>query len=192
MKQLATPSILFATILFATMTFISPLANADRAETKRQKILDMRTEVLERLYREKPSTKAEVQKADGYAVFSNIGINLVLFSAGGGQGVVHNNNSGDNTYMNMGSAGVGFGLGIKDFRGVFVFHNRDAMNTFVENGWDFSGQADAAAKSGDKGKEGSLATTVVNGVSLYQLTENGLALQATLQGTKYWKSKKLN
>jgi len=184
------PAILF--ILFATMTCLSPIANADRAEEKRQKILDMRTEVLERLYREKPSTKAEIQKADGYAVFSNLGINLVLFSAGGGQGVVHDNNTGDNIYMNMGSAGIGFGLGIKDFRGVFVFHNKDAMNTFVEYGWDFSGQADAAAKSGDKGKEGSLSTTVVNGVSLYQLTENGLALKATLQGTKYWKSKSLN
>jgi lipid-binding SYLF domain-containing protein len=92
----------------------------------------------------------------------------------------------------MGSAGVGFGLGIKDFRGVFVFHNRDALNNFINTGWDFSGQADAAAKSGNKGDEASLSTTVVNGVSLYQLTENGLALQATLQGTKYWKSKKLN
>ena len=37
-----------------------------------------------------------------------------------------------------------------------------------------------------------MAATVVNGASIYQLTENGLALQATLQGTKYWKSKKLN
>ena len=179
-------------LYITTMTLFTAPAYADGAEKKRQKILDMRTEVLERLYRERPSTKSEVKKAEGYAVFSNIGINLVLFSAGGGQGVVHDNDSGDNIFMNMGSAGVGFGLGIKDFRGVFVFHNRDAMNTFVEYGWDFSGQADAAAKSGDKGDEASLSASVVNGVSLYQLTENGLALQATLQGTKYWKSKKLN
>lgn len=179
-------------LLITTMMLVAAPSYADGAEKKRQKILDMRTEVLARLYREKPSTKSEVARAEGYAVFSNIGINLVLFSAGGGQGVVHDNQSGDNTYMNMGSAGIGFGLGIKDFRGVFVFHNRDAIHAFVESGWDFSGQADAAAKSGDKGNEASLSASVVNGVSLYQLTENGLALQATLQGTKYWKSKKLN
>jgi hypothetical protein len=34
--------------------------------------------------------------------------------------------------------------------------------------------------------------TAINSVSIYQLMENGLALQATLQGTKYWKSQKLN
>ena len=171
MKPLATLTVLL--ILFS----LTPAASfADKAETKRQEILEMRTEVLTRLYREKPSTRPEIEKAEGYAVFTNIGVNLVLFSAGGGQG----------------SAGVGFGLGVKDFRGVFVFHNRDALNSFINSGWDFSGQADAAAKSGNKGDEASLSATVVNGVSLYQLTENGLALQATLQGTKYWKSKKLN
>lgn len=179
-------------VLFTTISLLSIDSHADSAATKRQEILDMRTEVLERLHREKPSTRSEIENAQGYAVFSNIGVNLILFSAGGGQGVVHDNKSGENIYMNMGSAGVGFGLGVKDFRGVFVFHNRDAMNTFVEYGWDFSGQADAAAKSGNKGDEASLSATAVNGVSLYQLTENGLALQATLQGTKYWKSKKLN
>ena len=34
--------------------------------------------------------------------------------------------------------------------------------------------------------------SIVKGVSLYQFTKNGLALQATLQGTKYWIDKKLN
>ena len=168
------------------------LASADGVERKQQKITDMSQTVLKRLYGEKPSTREEVENAAGYAVFSNIGINLVLFSAGGGQGVVHNNRTGEKTYMNMGSAGLGIGLGVKDFRGVFVFHNQDALRNFIEYGWDFSGQADAAAKSGDKGEEASLSATAVNGVSLYQLTEAGLAFLATLQGTKYWRSKKLN
>ena len=50
----------------------------------------------------------------------------------------------------------------------------------------------AAAKSDDKGAEGNVAGTVVDSVSLYQITKTGLALQATLQGTKYWLDKKLN
>ncbi|MBP7483460.1 MAG: hypothetical protein KA788_13060 [Lacunisphaera sp.] len=36
------------------------------------------------------------------------------------------------------------------------------------------------------------AGNVIDGVELYQLTKNGLALQATLQGTKYWKDRDLN
>ena len=167
-------------------------AFADRADKKRAKIQKMRGEVLAQLYEEKPSTRSEISSAVGYAVFSNIGVNVILVSAGGGSGVVHDNQSGGDTYMKMGSAGVGLGLGIKDFRGVFVFHTRKALDRFVDSGWDFSGQADAAAKSDDKGGEGNVAGTIVNGVSLYQMTKNGLALQATLQGTKYWKDKKLN
>lgn len=161
-------------------------------QADRQEILDMRTEVLSKLYQEQPSVKEKINEAKGYAVFSNIGVNLVFFSAGGGSGVVHDNATGKDTYMNMGSAGIGIGLGVKDFSAVFVFHTRDALRSFIEDGWDFSGQADAAAKSGKKGKEGSIAGTIVNGVSIYQMTETGLALQATLQGTKYWLDKDLN
>ena len=167
-------------------------ALADKNQDKRDKIDKMSGEVLERLYKEQPETQKLVKDAEGYGVFSNIGVNVIFFSAGGGNGVVIDDDSGKKTYMNMGSAGIGLGLGVKDFRAVFVFHSRKALDNFLEYGWDFSGQADAAAKSGDKGDEGSVAATVVNGVSIYQLTENGLALQATLQGTKYWKSEKLN
>ena len=167
-------------------------ALADTTEEKRGKIRAMSKDVLARLYKEQPETREMVAKAEGYGVFSNVGVNVIFFSAGGGSGLVHDNTSGKDTFMNMGTAGVGLGLGVKDFRAVFVFHSRKALDNFIEYGWDFSGQADAAAKSGEKGGEGSVAATVVNGVSIYQLTETGLALQATLQGTKYWKSDKLN
>ena len=36
------------------------------------------------------------------------------------------------------------------------------------------------------------AVYVAPGVELYQLTANGLALQVTIQGTKYWKDDELN
>jgi lipid-binding SYLF domain-containing protein len=179
-------SFALAALLLANPAF------ADKNQDKRDKIQKMRKDVLQRLYKEKPETRSMVKKAKGYATFSNIGVNVFFISAGGGSGVVYDNDSREQTYMNMGSAGVGLGLGVKDFRAVFVFHSRKALDNFVKHGWDFSGQADAAAKSGDKGGEGSYAATAVNGVSIYQFTENGLALQATLQGTKYWKSKKLN
>ena len=47
--------------------------------------------------------------------------------------------------MRMFSVGGGFGLGVKDFRVVFVFHTQHAHENFLKSGWDFSGQADAAA-----------------------------------------------
>ena len=179
------------TIGLAVLLLANP-AFASKADKKRAKIQETRIEVLEQLYQERPSTRREIENAVGYAVFSNIGVNVIFVSAGGGKGVVHDNESGKDTYMKMASAGVGLGWGVKDFRGIFVFHTRSALERFIHSGWDFSGQVDAAAKSDDKGGEGNVAGTVVKGVSLYQFTKNGLALQATLQGTKYWIDKKLN
>jgi len=93
--------------------------------------------------------------------------------------------------MKMGEVGVGLGLGVKDFRLVFVFHDEAAMKRFVEQGWALGAQADAAAKASDKGGAVGGEITVDN-MTIYQLTETGLALQATIKGTRFWKDQNLN
>lgn len=152
----------------------------------------MREEVLQELYKLKPSTKKEIRRAEGYAVFSNIGVNLIIASTAGGKGIVVDSKNNKETFMRMASVGLGIGLGVKDFRAVFIFDDREALENFIEHGWDFSGQADAAAKSGEKGGSANMEATVIPGAKVYQITETGLALQATLQGTKYWKDKQWN
>ena len=158
---------------------------------ERKSILAMKNEVLTDLYKIRPDVKSEIASAPGYAVFSNANINVILASFGGGYGVVRNNRSGKYTYMKMGEVGVGLGLGAKDFRLVFVFQGDASMNRFVESGWAVGAQADAAAKVDDKGAAVGGEITVDN-MTIYQLTENGLALQATIKGTKYWKDEALN
>ncbi len=175
-----------------SLVLAAPAAYADKSDRKRAEIQEMRQEVLERLYEDRPETRLEIKNSVGYAVFSNLGVNVIFVSGGGGKGVAKNQITGEETYMRMGSVGVGLGLGVKDFRAIFVFHDQKAFNDFVEKGWDFSGEADAAANSGDKGGELSGATTLSKKVNVYQYSKAGLALQATLRGTKYWKDKKLN
>jgi len=179
--------------IVATQTgFWGKRKDEDPKEKDRQEVRDMRDEVLEELYKLAPDARKDIAKAEGYAVFSNVGVNLIIASAAGGSGMAVDNKSGDETFMRMASVGIGIGLGVKDFRGIFIFYERKAFENFVEHGWDFSGQADAAAKSGEKGGEVSVEATVIPGVRIYQITKNGLALQATLQGTKYWKNASLN
>lgn len=178
-------------LLLGTLGFAGSSLAASPGE-ERAEIQKMRATTLERLYKVHPAARSDVQKAAGYAVFSNVGINLILLSAAGGSGVAHDNRSGKDVYMKMVSGGFGIGLGVKDFRGVFVFSTTDKLNQFTNSGWEASAQADAAAKSGDKGGAAAGAITVAPGVTLYQLTENGLALQATIQGTKYFKNDDLN
>lgn len=160
-------------------------------QEKRQAILSMKNKVLTELYENRSKARAEVAAAPGYAVFSNANIYLFFVGVGGGHGVVHDNKTGRNTFMKMGEAGVGFGLGVKDFRAVFIFHDRAVMEKFIGSGWEFGGQADAAAKAGEKGAAIG-GEAVLDGITIYQMTESGLALQATVKGTKYWKDDDLN
>ena len=192
---LSLPIYLFAFSLLLAFVLLSGCSGIQgKNKTERQGYVnDMRSETLKMLYEYKPSAEAQLSEAVGYAVFSNVNSNLILLSAGSGYGVIHDNQSGKNTYMRMASAGVGIGLGIKDFRAVVVFDKRKTLDEFIKSGWDFTGQADAAVKAGDKG--GELLSGTVNtdlGITVYQFTENGLVAQATLQGTKYWVDKDLN
>lgn len=175
----------------AVLVGVPGAAAKSATEEKREEIDAMADEMLRELYKLKPMAKDQIKKAAGYAVFSNVGVNLVLASFAGGKGVVVDS-KGRRTYMKMGSAGLGLGLGVKDFRAVFVFRTKAKLNAFVEKGWDFSGQVDAAAKSDKKGGAIAAAETAIPDVEVYQITKNGLALQATLQGTKYWHDKDLN
>ena len=177
-------------VLLLNLSGCATTGNKSTAE-KRQAVLNMKNEVLSDLYKIRPDVKSQVSSAPGYAVFSDVNINVIFASFGGGYGVVKNNKTGNHTFMNMGEVGIGLGLGVKDFRGVFVFHSADTMNRFVEHGWAFGAQADAAAKASDKGAAVGGELTVDN-ITIYQLTEAGLALQATIKGTKYWKDSSLN
>ena len=158
---------------------------------KRQAVQTMKDQVLTELFALKPSVRSQINSAPGFAVFDNANVNLILASFGGGYGVVTDNQTGKQTYMKMAEVGLGLGAGVKDFRAVFVFHNEAVMSRFVDEGWAFGAQADAAAKAGDKGVAKSGEVTVDN-ITIYQLTESGLSLQATVKGTKYWKDDQLN
>ncbi|MDP3266911.1 MAG: hypothetical protein Q8M39_08795 [Sulfuricurvum sp.] len=161
-------------------------------DEKRAERLKISNETLQLLFKHAPEAKSMIAGSYGYAAFSNVGVNLILLSAEGGRGMAHVNATGKNTYMNMASGGVGFGLGIKDFRAVFIFENKAVFDQFVNEGWEANAQADAAAKLSEKGAAYGAAITVAPGIRLYKLTQNGLALQATIQGTKYWKDDELN
>jgi len=186
MKRILVPVFLLATLLAGCAT-----TGAGTPAEQRESILVMQNQVLEELYRQKPDVRQQIASAPGYAVFSNANINLVLASFGGGYGVAKDNRSGKYTFMKMGEVGVGLGLGVKDFRLVFVFHDQAAMRRFIDKGWSLGAQADAAAKASDKGAAAGGEITV-DDMTIYQITESGLALQATIKGTHFWKDEALN
>ncbi len=167
-------------------------ARGDSVVEKRRAIQEMCKSTLADLYRLRPAARKEIKNARGYAVFSNVGIKLFLLSTANGYGLAHDNRSGKEFYMKMLSGGLGLGMGIKEFRGIFIFDSDNAFEEFVEHGWTAGGQAEAAARLDDQGQVVALAVEIAPGIRLYQLTKNGLAAQITVQGTRYWKDDALN
>lgn len=178
-------------VIMAGLTGCGPRGNLTIAE-KQQVIMDMEQETLERLYKEAPQTKDKIKNAVGYGTFSNANVNLIFMSAGSGYGSVVDNATGKRTYMKMALGGVGLGLGAKDYRVVMIFRDKVTLDKFLESGWDFGAHADAAAKAGESGGELSGEGDIISGIEVFSMTEAGLALQATVAGTKYWKDDKLN
>jgi lipid-binding SYLF domain-containing protein len=183
---------IFASALALILLAAGLLSAADKNEEKRQKTRKMAAQTLEELYKLQPTAQGAIGKAAGYAVFDNMGTNLLLVSTARGSGIAVNSKTNQDTFMKMVSGGAGLGVGVKDYRVIFVFENEKALANFIDSGWSGSAQSDAAAKVGKSGAAYSGAVEAAPGVWVYQITKNGLALQLTLQGTKYYKDDDLN
>ena len=143
-------SLLIMTGAIATQAgLFGPKGDSD--EEKRVTVRKQRDEMLAELYKSKPELKDRIKKAAGYATFKQSDVNLFLLATGNGYGMLVNNKTGKETYMRVASLGGGVGLGVKDLRVVFIFNDDKVMKDFVEQGWQFGGKADAAAKYEDTG-----------------------------------------
>lgn len=182
--------ILSVVLLVSLSACLAP--SGDTPEQKRAAIQRMHNETLGQLYRQRPTAESVVSKAAGYAVFSNVNAQYIFVGGGGGYGIAVNQSSGQKTYMKMAQAGLGLGLGVQDVRVVFVFHSTQAFNSFVNSGWEFGGQADAAAKARDKGGAVTGEVSIDAETTMYTMSESGLMAKVNLAGTKYWKDDNLN
>ncbi len=163
-----------------------PKSDSEKADMQE----DTRTMVrstLDRLYATQPKAKAAIENAAGYAVFSNFGMKILVAGGGSGEGLAVNTKTKEETFMRMAEVQAGLGMGVKKFSLVWVFDSAEAYDNFINKGWEFGGQATAAASTGDQGGSLQGAMSVAPGVWLYQLTDAGLALELTAKGTKYYR-----
>jgi len=186
---------LILAVLALSLTALNPLPAAAKEATKAEKQADVRKvagDTLNRLYKAQPSARKAVEGAAGYAVFSNFGMKIFVAGGGSGSGVAVDNKTKQETFMKMVEVQAGLGFGVKKFRVIFVFDKASDLNDFINSGWEFGGQATAAAKVGKEGAAYQGAMSVKPGVWMYQLTDDGLAAELTGKGTKYYKDSDLN
>jgi lipid-binding SYLF domain-containing protein len=179
-------------LILLLVTTLAVSADDGKKAKERNEVRAKSAETLAKLYKVEPNAKEAVESAYGYATFSNFGMKILIAGGGKGQGLAVNNQTGTETFMRMIELQAGLGMGIKKFRVIFVFGNESAFNDFINSGWEFGGQTTAAAKLDDDGGAFAGAVSVSPGVWVYQMTDDGLALELTMKGTKYMKDDKLN
>lgn len=158
----------------------------------RHQVREMAHDALAALYEAQPGARPAIEHAAGYAVFSTFGIKIFFAGGSSGKGVVVNNRTQRQTFMQMVQVQGGLGFGVNQNRLIFVFTNENALRNFVQQGWEFGGQANLSAMAGGQGGMLSGAAAVSPGVYLYQLTQTGLSATITVSGTKFFKDSALN
>lgn len=142
---------------------------------------------LKTVLEKSPSAKTLFEKSYGYAAFDSRKSAFII-TAGKGLGVAVRKDTGERTYMHVATAGVNIGAGVQFYRGLFLFENKEAFDAFVNKGWQ--ADAEAGATLGKASLEAQAKFT--NGMAYYQLSDTGIMLDASLSGSKYWKSSELN
>ncbi len=148
----------------------------------------MATETLHSVYEKHPDAQQKVEHAAGYGVFSDFGYAMVTGGSAHGYGVVVNNDSGAKTYMKMIEGSYGIGLGVKEFRTVFVFHDNETLDKFVTKGLEVGVEGDASTATSETGG----AATLTKGMETYHITEKGFFVRAAAHAAIYSPDKKLN
>lgn len=183
---------LVSVLMLCLMTATAFAANPEKIQKERTEIEELSTKALQNLYEKVPSAERVIENCYAYATLSNTGMKLGIFGDAHGRGVAVNNETGERVYMRMKEMGIGFGLGVKEYDLVFVIGTEEAWKSFISGDVKFAGSAEAAASDGEAGGAIEGASISADGIWVYQMTKKGLALDASIKGTKIYADKDLN
>ena len=183
---------LMAIFMLCMMTATALAASAEKIQKERSEIDALSAKTLQNLYSKVPSAENVINSCYGYATLSNTGIKLGIFGDAHGRGLAINNETGERVYMRMNEIGIGLGLGVKEYDLIFVISTESAWKSFISGDIKFASSAEASANDGKTGDSIEGASVAANGIWVYQMTKKGLALDASIKGTKIYPDKKLN
>jgi lipid-binding SYLF domain-containing protein len=194
---LASPSVLAQLLSWDPLKAVQdvlPSGTPDEGKViqARHQVREMTQDALASLYEINPGVRPEIERAAGYAAFSTFGVKLFFAGGTSGKGLVVNNRTGRQTFMKMVQVQGGLGVGVNKNRLIFVFETQQALGNFINQGWEFGGQANLSAMAGGQGGMLSGAASIAPGVYLFQLTDTGLSASITVGGTKFFKDADLN
>jgi lipid-binding SYLF domain-containing protein len=164
----------------------------NQVEDQRADIRAMASDTLAQLYQQYPDARRQIQRAAGYAVFSNFGFKVLFMGSATGEGLAVSHATRRETFMRMVELQPGYGFGVQQFRLVFVFETPQAFDQFVDSGWEFGANAMASAQTRTQQMGSQLGVSVSPGVLMYQLSDQGAIVGVSITGAKYYPDPNLN
>ena len=181
-----------ATLFLVMFAMTTAFAAKDSVIEQRQQIDQLSATALDKLYAKYPHARRVIGECYAYATLSNSGVKVLFIGSSHGRGLAYNNYTGEKVYLHMKELSAGLGLGAKEYNLIFLINTRDAWENFIAGKTRFGASAEASADDGVNGGSVEGAEYVAPGVWVFQMTTKGLALEATLKGTKIYKDKDLN
>ena len=164
--------------IFACITFFLPYSL--KAQGDKDKILNDCKGVKTAFIKTDESIKNLFNNSYGYAIFPDIGKGAVVVGGAGGNGAVYEKGKAIGT-AKMVQVSVGAQVGGQAYREVIFFENKDALDRFKDNKFEFSGQVSAVAlKSG-----ASANAKYWEGVAVFTQEKGGLMAEASIGGQKF-------
>jgi len=127
-----------------------------------------------------PSMENLFKHSAGYVIFPNVGKGAAGVGGAAGKGAVYEKGTAVGTAQ-MVQVTVGAQAGGQAYREIIFFENQDALDRFMRNKVEFSGQASAIAVKTGAAANGNYR----DGVVVFSQEKGGLMLEASLGGQKF-------
>jgi lipid-binding SYLF domain-containing protein len=161
----------------------SRTTSPQQSQAKRGEIDNSVNGALEQLYRQEPGSRAVVQQAKGALVFPKVFKAGLVVGGEYGEGALRVNGRTVD-YYSASAGSIGLQAGAQEKSIFILFMTDEALRQFqASNGWQVGGDASVALIN--VGASGSATTqTVQRPVVGYVLTQGGLMVDVSLNGTK--------
>ena len=127
-----------------------------------------------------PGLEETFKKAEGYAVFPNVGKGGLVFGGAHGNGYVY---EGDKLigYVSMTQVTFGAQIGGQEFSQVIFFETKEALTKFKESKYTMNAQVSAVAAAAGASQNAKY----VDGVMVFTRAKQGLMAEASVGGQKF-------
>jgi lipid-binding SYLF domain-containing protein len=171
----------FRPILFSMILAAVSIPGRTKAQDQSQeRIINDSKEAKASFKKADPSMESLFKNSAGYVIFPNVGKGGIGVGGAAGKGTVYQRGVPVGT-AEMIQATVGAQAGGQAYREIIFFENQDALDRFVHDRVEFSGQVSAiAVKSG-----ASADARYRDNVVVFSQEKGGLMVEASLGGQKF-------